>query len=406
MALLLLGKTWFLSTILFYPALLLFLYYTIKLFCWIFKIKTPKSAIKYWIIIVGFFLLFVDLTLRLFALIYQSYTEKNYGWVYSSPHTNGFDAFKLKYFSNCNNCNYISHSPNSSYTFKTADFQYQHTYNEYGIRDRNNLKDQILNKKVCLTIGDSFTEGVGTHQDSTWQILLENNFTNLYGDSIIFINAGISGFDPINATELYYTLKNDLNPDYVIMSISLNDVIDVLNRGGKENRIKRSQILVKQPAGYYFYSWSYIFRVICHNIYDYPEIFMNDDEYKAAEKIACKDIENEIYNISESLKSDGGKLIIISFPDLWEFKNLSYSSQNYIKLIERISTNTDIMVIDFIDYINSIDNKNQIIVEELYWQTDAHFTPKGYKLWSEIVFSELNQSKTLMEGDYANYTKN
>jgi hypothetical protein len=52
-----------------------------------------------------------------------------------------------------------------------------------------------------MVFGDSFTEGVGTSQDSTWPELLENNLRLSTNHNIEVMNFGSNGSDPIK--ELY-----------------------------------------------------------------------------------------------------------------------------------------------------------------------------------------------------------
>ena len=88
--------------------------------------------------------------------------EKQYVSVYMQGYKYGYDAFN----------NWIS-KPNSTDIQYNKDFTYKKKYNSFGLRDVE-LDTAVLNRKeVVVILGDSFTEGNGTPQDSTMPALLE-----------------------------------------------------------------------------------------------------------------------------------------------------------------------------------------------------------------------------------------
>ena len=58
------------------------------------------------------------------------------------------------------------------YRFTNKEFDYQHTINSLGLRDKEYTAEQLDSSYVILTLGDSFVEGVGVPDDSTWSRLL------------------------------------------------------------------------------------------------------------------------------------------------------------------------------------------------------------------------------------------
>jgi len=316
----------------------------------------------------------------------------NYGWFYISPYTNGYDIIKNKIKSNKNQ-NFLTHSENYSYEFKTEDFVYTHNYNNLGLREQNISADSILNKKIILTIGDSFTEGVGTHQDSTWQKILEEKINTSLTNEYIVINAGISGHDPEMSVTLYKELDNTYNPDYVILSISENDIYDLINRSKTD--FTESCIIKKQPLSYYFYSWSYIYRATTSLFLDYPELGVNKSQLHELEKQAYNKLNTEINNLINYSQEINCQVVIISFPDYQSCQNLEYYSENYTELIKELASNNNLLTIDILKFFQ--DSKNSFIIPPnyLYWPTDGHMTPLGYRIWAEITFTALNEHKFL-----------
>jgi len=391
-ALLFLGRSWFLSTLVFYPVIGIAIHYLIKIIRRRNLSKQNLKNIKYWIITIVGFILIIDMSLRVFAEKYQSYSEKNYGLFYISPYTNGYDLLKNKLW-NTNTGFEHCHKKNSNYIFQTKDFSYTHKYNELGIREKSELVELIKDKTTILTIGDSFTEGVGTHQDSTWQILLQKRLNDSSQNNYYVINAGISGHDPEMSIELYTQLDSILHPDNLMLSISENDMLDLINR--RNCKKTNSYLIKKQPLGYYFYSWSYIFRAVSHVFYYYPEFFMNKDELNELEIEACTKIYNQILALQQKANDKNTNLYIITFPDFHACQNYDYQSNAYKDLINKLKNNEDIILIDILDFYQNNQNAFIIPITYLYWPIDGHMTPLGYRMWSEIVFTGLLENNFL-----------
>ncbi len=385
LALLILGRTWFLSTLLFYPMLGIIIYWLIKVLRRKFNKQNLKNC-KYKIIIIICIILVTDFSLRIFTDSYKSYSEKNYGWIYISPYTNGYDLLKNRLSENKNK-NILTHTENSSYVFKTKDFAYTHTYNNLGLREKNIDPKIIADKIVILTIGDSFTEGVGTHQDSTWQRILEKKLNDSSQNDYFVINAGISGHDPNMSIKLFKDLDNIYNPEYVILSISENDIYDFINRSKTD--FSETCVIKRQPLSYYFYSWSYIFRATSSLIFDYPELCINMNKYQELEQQAYVKMNKEIQNLINYSQKTNCQLIIISFPDLLSCQNLKYNKDAFATLINDLKSNNKIITIDILEFYQQSKNSFTIPSKYLYWPTDGHMTPLGYRMWAEITFSNL-----------------
>lgn len=348
---------------------------------------------KYTVVIIFAVLLISDLGIRLVTTKYDSYSEKNYGLFYISPFSDGFSILKHKYYYGREITELNTHPANTTVNFKTSDFEFAHIYNELGLRERKNLISEASDKIVILTIGDSFTEGVGTRQDSTWQLQLEGEFNKLSDSNYIVINAGISGYDPLQELNLLKALSDKIKPNIVILSLSSNDIMDLVIRHNNKETAKNN-LLKPQPTGYYFYSWSYIFRAITAVVYDYPEIYMNqkelDDEIeKSTTKI--KEVITEICAIGE--KNDF-ETIVILFPDAGELSSGKFKYNSIDELSELCKAN-NIQSINLLEIMTKKMSVKKYNIEELYWKTDGHLTPKAYSFWSEILLSYFIEKRLI-----------
>ncbi len=345
---------------------------------------------RYSVFVILAFIILLDLGLRFFTKKYRSYSEINYGWFYISPFTDGFSVLKQKLFYDSLDFENNTHPRNTEYSFETSDFCFLHKYNEYGIRERNNLKELIQGKTVILTIGDSFTEGVGTSQDSTWQRILETRLNETISSYFVVVNAGVSGSDPIQEVKLLEKLTNELQPNYVIISIGSNDLMDIV-----ENPDNSRSLINSQPLGYYFYSWSFLYRAVSTLFYDYPEIFMNQKKFDVELQKSSEIIYNQIYQITEMGNVVGFKTIVVFFPSADELINYQYKYSSFATLIHKTRNTDKIFSVDILEFFT--ENKNAFILPEdiLYWPADGHMTPVGYRIWSDILYADLNQNDVL-----------
>ncbi|HNQ69109.1 MAG TPA: SGNH/GDSL hydrolase family protein [Bacteroidales bacterium] len=402
-ALLLLGRSWVFSSLLFYSVLAIVSVWLIKLIFFGKKSKTSSvtklKTIKYSIYITFLILAISDLGLRYITPKYRSYSERNNSIFYISPFSNGFRNLMTYIVYGTNTSKNGVYPANTSITYKTADFEYTHSFNEFGLRERKNIKSLAEGKKVILAIGDSFTEGVGTHQDSTWQRFLEQKLKKAGYGNYIVINAGISDTDPVSQLKIYETLQKEFNPEITVISIGSNDMLDIILKGGPEKLETRKDYLKAQPFQYYLFSWCYIFRAFSFVVYDNPEIFMNQQKFYGeiikAEEIICTQIDK----IKEKQISHNGKTIVFFFPDQNESLELHYKFKVFEQMIDKLKLQNDIYVFDMLDYDRSSQKTSKDIITSYYWTTDGHMKVSGYKLWAEVLFDKLINSKCLEENE-------
>ncbi len=383
--LLYLGRSWVLTTVLIYLGAFAIVF---SLFSRFNKrrghSKVSNMQLFTLSIIIGLFC--GEMVLRLTADNLRSYSEKNSYGFYISPFCNKYTKLKQRYYYKSEDLSLKTFPADYSYTLKTADFEYEHKYNEYGIRDRKNLKELSNSKKIILACGDSFTEGVGTSSEKTWVRSLENELNLLHDYDFLCINAGLSGLDPVYSYKIAEFFTNEFDIDYLILTIGSNDFIDIILRGGDERFNENSVKYPKRPFADYLFSFSYVFRSFANKYYEHPFLFLSDEKYQTKLTEAGKIMQNKVLKFNNLVKSNNCKLIVQIFPDSEEFQNRKYSQAQVYKLIEFIKIN-EIFLIDLLDLLN---NDRIILPEQLYWNTDAHFTPEGYILWGELISEEID----------------
>ncbi len=384
--LLILGRAWIFTTISFYAGLLLFLFLFYKKF----KRKNPQSkALKIiYVLTVTVFVFFIaDLILR-FTGKFSSYSERNYSLFYVSPYNDNFSLLRRKIFYNEKNPVPYTASPEKKNKYKTTDFEFIHNYNSLGLREREITDELLAGREIIVCIGDSFTEGVGTDYENSWPQVLERKLSNRGDNDFVVINAGISGSDPVKYIYVFNYLNNYINSDYLIISIGSNDLLDIIFKGGNERYKKDSFYQWDAPICYYFYSWNFVFRAISNLIYDYPEIYCNEKEFREKLSFACNEIVKAVQKISTEFS--GKKIVLYLYPDRQEAKTLKYRYEEMNLIKQEFLDNETFIVVDQINFYKKYPDKKRLI-PEIYHNIDGHCNSEGYKLWGEYLFEIFDE---------------
>jgi len=337
-----------------------------------------------------FILLFmVELVLKYSIGNYQSYSEKNGGFYYYSMYKDIKRQIKLRNSGSYKH-NYWIHlsTPNSSRTDRKIEFEYLHTYNSFGFRDKEVSIAKDTNEYRIIGLGDSFTEGVGTHQDSTYLKVLERIL--IKGESeinVTTINAGRSGSDPFYEYMLMEKKLLEFNPDLIILTINNSDIIDITIRGGSERFQPKGMVTYKNgPNWEYLYASSYIIRHFMRDILGYNFILTKG---KDAEKVKNESIQM-IYNVLIEFQTlalkNGFDLLVVLLPHYYELTD-NYSELE--SLGNMINDNDSLYVVDLYQYYKKTEINRPDSIFDYFWQLDFHHTPKGYEKFAEGVAEEV-----------------
>jgi hypothetical protein len=154
------------------------------------------------------------------------YCFKTYKTHYEKGSSN--DKFYSPY-SVLNDNKHLAYYPFSVVPSLQHEFNYKYKANSLGFFGIE--ADSVdYERKRILTLGDSFTHGIGAPIDSTWPISLEYHL-NLHCDNYQIINAGLQGSDPIyQIAFLKDVLIDNYNPDIIVFAF--------LSSTDKCNRLK------------------------------------------------------------------------------------------------------------------------------------------------------------------------
>ncbi len=347
----------------------------------------------------NFILFFVSLFLTLFAcelfLKYAvkkhlSYGESNGSFVYTSPYREFMlHNYRRKFTIKQENCWLKTSVPNSEKIDENSEFSYKHQYNSEGLRDKEFLPTKTKNEYRIIGLGSSFTEGNGTHQDSTWLKFLENDLSEDYSNkNISTLNAGVAGSDPIFGYVLFKQRLLGLKPDLVTLTIGVHDIYDLVIRGGKERFLPDETVRYRSaPNLEFLYAFSFIFRHIIHNALNLNWTLMSPSEYEIQEARALSLLYSCILDFHELSKENNFNFVALFHPTVFEIIAGDFALN---ELANKTKTETKIQTLNLYDYYLShgMSEKNS---SEYYWSVDLHHNKKGYQLWADAVSQQLNQ---------------
>lgn len=277
--------------------------------------------------------------------------------------------------------------PNSSITVNNSEFTCTYKHNEMGFRDYFHPIENINNKYRILSLGDSYTYGVGVTYDEMFLSILEKKLNQTHNDSIEVIKAGIPRYFPEPEKLLLKHYGIQYNPDLVLVHFTYNDIIDTkfgidAITAGKDgylvNTEGRHWGVFGEIAQFFYYN-SQLFRTI-----------MKSTSLMILERLKSKVIEEEGEHLWEEIFSEyrqiiklaqsiNAKVVFVYVP----MKGVSTSAhENSIKKLEAFCVDEKANFIRFTEKF--IANE-----KELYFQRDWHFNKKGNVFFAEHLYLEL-----------------
>ncbi|MCO5249561.1 MAG: hypothetical protein M9887_11520 [Chitinophagales bacterium] len=316
-------------------------------------------------------ILLIEMGLRFFSTEYTTYFEKAHE-IYRSY----YDIYKV---------NQLSYPPNDTITFEAKnEYKYAFTTNSQGYCDQEWSPEKQGNEYRILTLGDSFTVGMGAPMESSWVNVLKRKL-KVEGKIVNALNAGVSGSDIVNEVYKAKKLSPLYHPDAIILCLNVSDIVDIYLRGG-ESRFSNPQTPTN-PIGNWekLYQYSFIYRVYIHNIKKRDFLFLSENEEKQLEEKSIKIISAELRNLNQYCIVNKITFFFFIHPHGMELKDAKYLYKNFPVVrgeLEDIST-------DLMD--NFIDLKSFVAYENIYHKNDRHFNTLGYKYMGDFIVDSFEE---------------
>lgn len=269
-------------------------------------------------------------------------------------------------------------TPNDSFNLKSdREFDFLFKTNSWGYSDgewdTSNEKDLKI-----LALGDSFTEGVGATQDSSWVAQISKKYVDR---NIRWYNGGISASDPfVNLYNLQHDL-NKLKPDIVVQIFSNQDFEeDFLLRGGYE-RFQNNQLKYqKAPYSEYIYAYSHIVRLF-QNLLTKKEYYISLENLKNNQSTYY--FEQLVKRYNDWAQKNQTQVILVYYN----------TNSYYYKLDEESKLDSAPKAISEYFKIESVTACYQKAIHQdfdkfkkLWWRNDGHHNAQGYRLMSNCIY--------------------
>ncbi len=269
------------------------------------------------------------------------------------------------------------------------EFTSQFVTNSLGLRNA-----EVGTKKGLriLVLGDSFTEGFGAPNDSTYPILLQKYFHENDMPEVEVINAGVSGSDIFFALNFFVEKLSALQPDIVIYTLNNSDIIDYSSRGGFERFLPNGKLQFKEAPWYEpLYAQSHFVRAWVHIVLNRDFTFATPAERVVNESIALQQINLALDSMFRICESADAFFVPVLMPMCGEvIVSTQYFVPNTIAFCKKNK-------LPYIDTKPCLENQGLTAenVYNYYYEKDMHFTPKGYALLAKCVHERLVQLKLI-----------
>jgi lysophospholipase L1-like esterase len=349
-------------------------YYCIVILCKIFNLKIHKRNIKTVIITIAICLSFAEIGMVLTG--YQStYHEKRQKTFYKSHYI----PEDTSWF----------HVWSKNHNLETDEYCFYRTTNSLGLSDVEPNITKVPYEYRIIGLGDSFTEGDGAHQDSTWLKFLERSFKNhRIPVPVTFINAGVCGSDPCFE---YILLKEKLikyQPDLVILTLNSSDIFDIILRNGNERFLSDSTLKYRDPPAIEpLYAISHLSRLIFKAL-NYDEFLIGDYHKSPLPPIAEDNIYSTLLLFKKLANENNFELLVVFHPFKYEIIN---KYLGLINVITKIESNTSIHYFNLHEYFKNEESITTDNVHSYYWMLDGHHNALGYEAFARGVEYKLNQ---------------
>ncbi|HWB63437.1 MAG TPA: SGNH/GDSL hydrolase family protein [Chitinophagales bacterium] len=319
----------------------------------------------------GLFLILGEFALRLSGrcLTYLEKTQHRY----VNPYNQRLDSW------------YYVYPPNSKAEHNEAEFHTAETTNAMGLVGREIPVVKPDSAKWIFFIGDSFTEGHGADSSHSMPVYFQQLIDSAGMKAEVF-NAGIAGSDPFFE---YVLLKDKLiqhHPDEVIVSINESDFYDYIIRGGMERFKKDGTVQYrKSPPMEPLFHYSHLFRAFMF-AFGSP-VMLWKPQFDKQKKEALQQITECLYNMNSLCREHGVKLIVLLHPVPDVFTKTG--GKDNISEIENYINRDSITFINTYQQFKPYLNRNNYL--QYAWKLNNHFNAKGYKIYAEIIFADLNK---------------
>lgn len=277
-----------------------------------------------------------------------------------------------------------THNPNQTHEIGDGvQFLYPRETNSLGISDKEWQLDKPDSVFRIVALGDSFTEGDGAPADSAWPKLLEQQLLR-DGMAVEVLNAGVCGSDPFHELMLLkYRLVN-YQPDLVIVTIAMQDLLEDIGVKGGMERFDPDMGRFP-PLFEIVYAYSHIARLVYNRVLGYSWVLVREKSSSFQQEM----VENYIPSIFQEFKQVQGEfeVVFVLYPHQTQ-TSVGYNPELESALVEN-SHLTGLHMYDIRScYIEKIAATGKPL-EHFWWPNDGHHNSEGYLMMANCIRQEL-----------------
>lgn len=331
------------------------------------KPERKKIKIWKWALSGVIFLLLLEVFIR-FSGIYTTLAEKTGG---------GF----ISLFSVQHSGLYYTHKGQDTIHIRSKEFSYDHLIDSLGFRNKPN---RDFTTYPIVAFGDSFTEGLGAPQDSTWPVLLQNK----YNGKPVY-NAGIMGSDPAYALKLLQDNYLGFTPETVLFAINYSDITDMAIRGGM-SRFQGNEVIYRdEPWFMPAYKHSHLFRAVMHLVFRYDYMFNSACDRKTRIHDAIQETANILSEANDYCTKKNIRMKVFVHPVPQEYYMRLDSRLNFKRVDELVPLLTQ----NKVDIVNlrplfEATLKTPQAWKNVSWPVDGHYNGSGYLLMADYIYAQ------------------
>lgn len=278
-----------------------------------------------------------------------------------------------------------SHIANRDIHISNPDFSYVHNIDSLGFRNNSSDTNKLY---PILTIGDSFTEGLGAPQDSTWPALLED----FVGEGVY--NAGIMGSDPVYGYKLLTENILPFQPKQVIFAVNFSDIADILIRGGGERFSPDGHVHYREEPWFLpLYHRSYLFRAVLHLVFGYDYMFNSPQNREQNMQQGLDILAKSLTQANDWCAEKKIKMKVYVHPLPQEYY-MNLDRRLDFGTIDKLVPMLNALGVDAVNLRPGFELKLHTPQDwkAVSWPLDGHFNSKGYKMMAQLIAEDMRDS--------------
>ncbi|CAK9253290.1 unnamed protein product [Sphagnum jensenii] len=241
-------------------------------------------------------------------------------------------------------------------------------------------------------LGDSYTEGAGAPQDSSWPRLLQHEL--YHTDSLEVMNCGVSGSDPIFEYMLIRQKILAYHPDMIIVDLNQSDINDCIIRGGFDRFQNDGTVkYASAPWWEWIYANCFIYRRVVNGVMGYDHLLLPTGEYQARSIVAMNLIKQTVDSLSQLCSQNHCNFALVFNPMMPEIIANKYTLQPVLDYARSRGIKT---VDGFQFFKKEIPNAS---IGKYFWKIDGHNNSHGYQMLARAVAQELNMHPQVIVGN-------